>query len=331
MSKVIPTIILCALPASGKSEARRYLDTREEEVCRDFFHFGTTVQLDDYPYVHLSRVIDDALEEIEEDRLFFESADKSANDSRIWGFLVELLNEDYANLTRPECKPAETQSCYTNWLMARFDAARVRVGMEPFFIGLSDKIKAHLVEKVEEEAKQAYDDLLSNIPDTLEGKTVVIEFARGGPVDMDLPLTNHFGYEYSFGRLAPEILQNAGVLYIWVTPEQSRAKNRARADPNNPGSILNHGVPEFVMYNDYGQDDIEYMLEKSDKPHTVVVKSHGQEFYLPVGRFDNREDYTTFLRRDMETWTEEELSNIRTAMNKAIVEELWPAFNDLHQ
>ena len=54
-SEIIDILLLLALPASGKSEVRRYLANLTPAQCRDDFHLGPTVQLDDYPYVHMMR------------------------------------------------------------------------------------------------------------------------------------------------------------------------------------------------------------------------------------------------------------------------------------
>ena len=61
MTKLLDTLLLLALPASGKSEVRKYLDGLSPEQCREEFHTGRTVQLDDYPYVHFMHRIDDEL------------------------------------------------------------------------------------------------------------------------------------------------------------------------------------------------------------------------------------------------------------------------------
>src|SRR5438445_6161715 len=53
MSEILDVLLLLALPASGKSEVRRYLASLSPEQCRGDFHLGPTVQLDDYPYVHM--------------------------------------------------------------------------------------------------------------------------------------------------------------------------------------------------------------------------------------------------------------------------------------
>ena len=120
----------------------------------------------------------------------------------------------------------------------------------------------------------------------------MIEFARGGRHDAGLPLPAPFGYRYSLACLSPEILRRSVVLYVWVTPEESRRKNRSRADPDDPGSILHHGVPEEVMLNEYGCDDMDWLEQNGPQPGTIAVEAHGQTFALPVGRFDNREDKT---------------------------------------
>ena len=98
MAKILETVLLLALPASGKSEVRRYLHHLSPAQCRDEFHMGPTVQLDDYPYVHLMRCIDDALAELGKPRPFFHAADKPFQDPHDWGTLIELVNEDYADL-----------------------------------------------------------------------------------------------------------------------------------------------------------------------------------------------------------------------------------------
>ena len=61
MDRPIDTILLTALPASGKSEVRRYLAELDPEAVREGFHMGETVQLDDYPYVHMMRRISEEL------------------------------------------------------------------------------------------------------------------------------------------------------------------------------------------------------------------------------------------------------------------------------
>lgn len=53
---MIDTMLLLALPASGKSEIRRYLEHVESDAALSELRLGPTVQLDDYPYVHLMQL-----------------------------------------------------------------------------------------------------------------------------------------------------------------------------------------------------------------------------------------------------------------------------------
>src|SRR5438093_10001146 len=73
MSEIIDVLLLLALPASGKSEVRRYLASLSPEQCRGDFHLGPTVQLDDYPYVHMMRRVSQELRKQGADGVFFDS------------------------------------------------------------------------------------------------------------------------------------------------------------------------------------------------------------------------------------------------------------------
>eukprot|EP00032_Breviata_anathema_P001536 JZ553116.1.p2 GENE.JZ553116.1~~JZ553116.1.p2 ORF type:complete len:223 (+),score=96.14 JZ553116.1:3-671(+) len=192
----------------------------------------------------------------------------------------------------------------SKWLMERFDRARKVVGAPAAFAAMDAEVRKQLEEDIADEATKLAKDKMAGIPDSLDGCTIVVEFARGGSETMTCPIPAPFGYQYSLAKLSPEILRKAAMLYIWVTPEQSRAKNQARCDPNDPGSILNHGVPEFVMRNDYGTDDLVFLLGQSDKPKTIKIEHAGSvtPFYLPVGILDNRQDYTTFARSPVDSW-----------------------------
>ena len=58
MANHLDVLLLLALPASGKSEARTYLASLSPEECEQHFGIGHTVQLDDFPYVHIMRRVD---------------------------------------------------------------------------------------------------------------------------------------------------------------------------------------------------------------------------------------------------------------------------------
>ena len=95
VADILDTVLLLALPASGKSEVRRYLDLVDSDSRVGDFHLGPTVQLDDFPYVHLMRRCDESLRAIGEPSIFFEADDQPFRDARDWGTLIELVNEDY--------------------------------------------------------------------------------------------------------------------------------------------------------------------------------------------------------------------------------------------
>lgn len=314
MTKPLEVLLLLALPASGKSEVRRYLAHLSPEVCRADFHLGETVQLDDFPYVHMMRRISQELRARNRDGVFFQSDELPFQDARDWGTLIELLNEDFGDLLAPRrCAPAAAAP----WLMARLDAARAKVGADPALGRLPAPLRGEIAAALEPEAAALLRDKNAGIPDSLDGKTVVIEFARGGPDGSVMPLPPPYGYRYSLSLLRPEILERASILYIWVTPEESRRKNRARANPDDPGSILHHGVPDAVMYGDYGCDDIAWLLETSGRPGTVRVEAHGRSHYLPLGRFDNRVDKTTFIREAPQKWAQADVAAVHAGLQEA--------------
>ena len=314
MSKTLDIVLLLALPASGKSEVRRYLKFQPPEVCRDFFHMGPTVQLDDFPYVHMMRCIDDELINLKQPRMFFDAPDKPFKNPIDWGTLTEMLNEDYADLLAK--KVAKPKSAARFWY-ERIDAAAQKVGGPVRFAKLDKNIAEKVVQPLEAEAKKMLEEKHAAYTD-LAGKTLVIEFARGGADGSAMPLAKPFGYQYSLGTLTDAILKKATILYIWVTPEESRRKNTARTDPNNPGSILNHGVPMEVMMKDYGCDDMDYLKKSAGKPDHVMITKGSQKFYLPIGIFDNRVDKTTFLRDDPKKWDSKKVVEVRDGLKAAL-------------
>jgi hypothetical protein len=321
MSRPIDVLLLTALPASGKSEVRRYLAGLTPEQCRDEMHLGPTVQLDDYPYVHLMRRVSQELRKLGQDGVFFDSDELPMKEPRDWGMLIELLNEDFDDLVarRPAApRPVPGGSPAAEWLLDRFDAARRRVGARPALGQLEASARRTVAQALEAECAGLVRDKNAGIPDSLDGRTVVIEFARGGPDKATLPLPAPLGYRHAFAALSEAILSRAAVLYVWVTPEESRRKNIERTDPDDPGSILHHGVPMAVMLGDYGCDDMDWLLQDSDRPDTVRIEAHGRTWHLPVGRFDNRVDKTTFVRADRSQWKDADVRALHEGLAGAL-------------
>jgi len=315
MAKILDSILLLALPASGKSEVRRYLARLSPEASRDDFHMGPTVQLDDFPYVHMMRRIDDELAALGKPRLFFHAPDRPFQDTRDWGTLIHLLNEDYDDLLA--CRVSKPASA-ARLLLERIEQAWRKTGAPPRLAALDDATRSALAEKLEAEAGKMLEEKHRGYPESLEGKTLVFEFARGGPQGSTMPLPAPLGYRYSLALLDPRILEKSTILYVWVTPEESRRKNEARTDPNDPGSILHHGVPIEVMLNDYGCDDMDWLEKTSSKPGTVAVEARGKTWHLPVARFDNRVDKTTFIRSDPKTWKKEQIDAVHAGLKGAL-------------
>jgi hypothetical protein len=317
MSRLIDVLLLLALPASGKSEVRRYLATLSPEECREQYGIGPTVQLDDFPYVHMMRRISDELTTREQEGPYFLSPALPFREPKDWGTLIELINEDYDDLAAGR-RPQPTSAA--DWLFGRLDAARSRVGARPALGELPAALRREIAAVLEDEATDLLQRKVAEVPDSLAGRTIVIEFARGGADGSPLPLPAPYGYRFSLARLAPAILERAAILYIWVTPEESRRKNRERADPDDPGSILHHGVPNAVMYGDYGCDDLAWLLEQSGQPDTLRIAAHGRTFDLPVGRFDNRVDRTTFVREDPARWRPEDVAALQAGLREAFAQ-----------
>lgn len=317
-ARPLDIVLLLALPASGKSEVRTFLSSLSgDEALRDF-HLGDTVQLDDYPYVHMMRRISEELRKLGREGVFFRSSDEPMLEARDWGTLIQLLNEDYDDLLR---QPALEAKSAGQWLLDRFDGARTKVGADPCFAKLDAPARTALVDAIEADARHLLDEKKAEMHRgrDLTGKTVVVEFARGGPDGSTPPLPAPLGYQYSLAQLSDAILERASILYIWVTPEESRRKNEARAKPGRDGdaSILHHGVPIRVMLEDYGTDDMTYLIDSSDRPGTVRVETRGRTFHLPVARFDNRVDKTSFIREDRAKWQREDVRAIHDGLRDA--------------
>lgn len=315
MTRILDVLLLLALPASGKSEVRRYLASLTPEQCRGEMRLGPTVQLDDYPYVHMMRRVSQELRRLGADGIFFDSDDLPMKESRDWGTLIELLNEDFDDLVQRR-RPAPASAA--TWLLDRFDAAREKVGAAPALRALPAATRAALVAALETEAAGLLRERNDNIPDSLEGRTVVIEAARGGPDGASMPLPAPLGYRYSLSVLSDAILSRASILYVWVTPEESRRKNHERTDPNDPGSILHHGVPIAVMLGDYGCDDMDWLIRNSGKPDRVRIEARGRAHELAVARFDNRVDKTSFVRADRSAWKPEDVAALHSGLSGAL-------------
>jgi len=315
VTDLLESVVLIALPASGKSEVRRYIDHLPPDRRARDLRMGPSVQLDDYPYVHLLRRIDDELVALGKPRFYYHAPDRPFQDPWLWGTLIELLNEDHADMVARRIQTPPSAAAH---YFQRIDSASEKAGARTLMNTLDQKTSNVLAAALEKETRKMLDEKQAGYPDTPKGKTLVIEFARGGPAGAAMPLPDPLGYRYSLSRLSEGILRSATVLYIWVTPEESRRKNEARTDPNDPGSILHHGVPAEVMMKDYGCDDIDWLIQTSDRPGRIALQAHGKRFHLPVARFDNRVDKTSFLRADPAAWNPEDVRKVHEGLSEAL-------------
>ncbi len=325
MTPCIEILLLLALPASGKSEVRRYLLHLPRDRRIEAFHVADNVQLDDFPYVHFLRRTDEELARLGQPRRFYEGPNDRFRVLTDWGLLLHLVNDDYAVVADPG-RPTPPPD--PDVLFGRIDAARRATGGPEVFAPMDRGLRADLARALEADTARLVQELFGQRPPTLAGRTVVIEFARGGPEGAAMPLEKPHGYRWNLSNLAPEILERAAVLYIWVTPEESRRKNLERADPHDPGSSLHHSAPESVMRNDYGSCDMAWLIEHADHPDTIRIEAHGRTFHLPVARFDNRVDRTSFLRDDPATWPDARVRDLHEALAGPMAR-LWAAHRAL--
>ena len=322
MSQLLDTILLFSLPASGKSEVRRYLANLTPDQCRNDFHMGPTLQLDDYPYVHLMHRIDDELKANGFAYAYYHGPNRPFRDNWTWAVLIELLNEDYADLMAGRQVVVASAAQH---LMDRLDAAHAKVGLAQPMGELPHRLRLKIAAALEAECRAELDALNRQNAQDKAGKTLVIEAARGGANGSAFPLCPPHGYETAFQTLSPAILEKAAVLYVWVDPAESRRKNIERGRPDGQGSILHHSVPMEVMLGQYGCDDMAWLLEQSDRPGTIRVERivpDGDRFatkvyHLPVARFDNRKDLTTFVREDQKLWKTTDVQAIHGGLKAA--------------
>ncbi|MGC9044343.1 MAG: hypothetical protein ACP5KG_10865 [Myxococcota bacterium] len=97
--------------------------------------------------------------------------------------------------------------------------------------------------------------------------TALIEFSRGGE--------NGFGE--AFSHLSDEILNDAVILYISVSYNESVRKNRRRFRPELADSILYHSLPDDKMEFYYRTNDWERLTD--NKPSGYLnIKNHKVPF-----------------------------------------------------
>lgn len=107
--------------------------------------------------------------------------------------------------------------------------------------------------------------------------TSIIEFSRG---------SEHGGYKAAFPHLSDEILEKAGIVYIDVSYEESKRKNRRRFNPEKPDSILEHGLPDAKLERLY--KEIDWKEISAANPEFIDIKG----FKVPYVIFNNEPEIT---------------------------------------
>jgi hypothetical protein len=114
--------------------------------------------------------------------------------------------------------------------------------------------------------------------DQLEPHTVVLEFSRGA---------EQGGYRAAYRHLSRSILERASCLYVRVSYEESRRKNRSRFNPERPDSLLEHGLSDQKLERLYHDDDWDaFAAGDPDFLEALGVR-------VPYAVLENEDDVTT--------------------------------------
>jgi hypothetical protein len=320
----IDTILLIALPASGKSEVRKFLrNLPREDRIRDF-HVSDTAQLDDFPYVAFLAKVDEEREARGLPRAFYEYKNGRFIVQEDWGLLLRLVSDDYLILKNDlPTPPADGLA-----LFERIDGHRRDLGCPEVFSVMAREARLELADALQPAVEFLIEEQWGRRSGTVAGKTIVMECARGGADGAEMPLQPPAGYAFSLANHRPEVLENAAVLYIKVTPEESRRKNKARYVPGMEDSDLHHSAPDVVMYNDYGCDDVQWLIDNAAVPNTIRLHAHGRHWDLPIAVFDNTDDKTTFQHADVADWKPEHVAAVRDGLFGPM-QGLWKAYQAL--
>lgn len=125
----------------------------------------------------------------------------------------------------------------------------------------------------------AYARLMRDRPDFhARGGTVIVEFARGA---------EHGGFRRAFQHVPRAMLARGAILYINVSWEESLRKNRARADPLRPDSILQHSLSDEKLERLYRESDWPEFSQAD--PERILI----QGLAVPYVVLENEDDVTT--------------------------------------
>ena len=332
MRPTIPVLLLLALPASGKSETRKCLKMIQTQEPEKFskLGIGETVDLDDFPYVDFMRLIDEVCSDLDQPSIFFDGSNGGFVDPLIWLLLIHLLNEDFEDIIKPRPQLTQLEAVFD--MFDRIDRAGQKVGFESGLTDLSDGRRQTLAEAIVimvndqnfkgmSAAKKLVREPYYWRVDSLEGRTVVIEFSRGVPKGSPATPFFPFGYRHSLAMFSNEILATACVLYIKVTLEDSIRKDAERATPPEgcEDSTMYHGLPRAVREGSYWGDDFDDLRQGDD--FLYFEDCNETKTALPVAIFDNTgSGCTDIFRLPSEEWTAEATAEAAAKLVAAFAE-----------
>lgn len=126
-------------------------------------------------------------------------------------------------------------------------------------------------------------------------RTIIFEFSRG---------TEHGGYHSAYQLLTQPVVANMAILYLNVSFDESLRKNRKRYNPQQPDSILEHGLSDEKMYRLYHEDDFQSLAERRKESIEIQGKS------VPYVIFENEDDVTSARGEALGQRLEESLSQL---------------------
>ena len=176
-NNVFKVVLLQALPASGKSEVRNFMAHVEPGRLQEEFHIGENLQLDDFPYVHMMRRIDNELQAMGQERVFY-PGEEPFKDGRDWGTLCNLLNEDYHDLMNRNVIKTDSAA---KLLFDRLDRAGLAAGIKPRMGLLKEEIRDKLASILEKEARIMLNEKHAGYPESFENKTIHNRMRPGRP------------------------------------------------------------------------------------------------------------------------------------------------------
>lgn len=158
-----------------------------------------------------------------------------------------------------------------DYLLEQMGKARLFTDSEGYFLHLH--LWDLLIHMINLEYMKFIRDTQNN-----EDSTVIIEFSRG---------MQHGGYQRAYPILSNEILNNASLLYVDVSWEESLRKNRERFNPEKPDSILEHGLPDKKLEFMYSGCDFYEFIKGNN--NNLEINGH----IVPYTVFENEDDVTT--------------------------------------